>query len=201
MKPKPFMISMAFCLLSSFVFAQTEKGQFLLSGRSSLDFVYSATSLFGGNLSYEDYISAEGYQLEVSPAVGYFVMNNLAVGLGTSYSISDGDFQNKTSLLTIMPTVMYYFLPERKVHPFIQAGFGYANVSQKISINPGGGSTESFNGNAWGAGLGAAFMVRSNISIDLTLEYVEVNTKFTADSDIKFRTKGLGALIGFSFYL
>jgi len=201
MKQKVFMISLAFCLLSSFVFSQTEKGKFLIAGRSSLDFIYSGTKLFGDNITSEDYISSDSYNLEFSPALGYFVKNNLAVGLGTSYSISDGDYQNKTSQLTIMPTVMYYFLPESKIHPFIQPGFGYANVSQEMSLGTGSIATESFNGNAWGVGLGVAFMLGNNISLDLNLEYAEVNARFSDDSTIKFQTKGLGALIGFSIYL
>lgn len=197
---KTFTIVILFCLLSTLTFAQTEKGKFLISGKSSLDFVFTSSSMFGGNLSTEDYIFSDGYKLEFSPSVGYFVINNLAVGIGSSYSLSDGDFQNKTSQLTIMPTALYYFFPKSMVRPFIQAGFGYASVSQKISVNNGGYSNESFNGVAWGTGIGAAFTVIPSISIDLTLEFAEVYTKFSEDSDIKFETKGIGAMIGFTFY-
>jgi outer membrane autotransporter protein len=96
---------------------------------------------------------------------------------------------------------MYYLLPESKIHPFIQAGFGYANVSQEMSIGAGDTSVESFNGNAWGVGIGVAFMLGDKISLDLNLEYAEVNARYSDDSTIKFQTKGLGALIGFSIYL
>lgn len=200
MKKREPLLSLLFFMISTLTFAQTEKGNFLISGQSSISFQYSGVSLFGGSISNEDFISSDGYELEFSPSIGYFLVDNMVVGLDSYYIVSDDDYQYKTSLFAIMPTIIYYFLPDYKIHPFIQAGFGYATISQKISLNTGGKSTQSFNGYTWGGALGAAFILKNYVSIDLILDYNEVNTKFSGDSSIKFKTKGLGAMVGLSFY-
>lgn len=200
MKKKALALNILFFMISTLTFAQTEKGNFLISGQSSISFQSSYINLFGGAISSEDYISKSGYELEFSPSIGYFFVDNLVIGFDSYYILSDGDYQNKTSQFAIMPTVIYYFLPDYKIHPFIQAGFGYTTISQKISLNTGSESTQSFKGNTWGGALGTAFLLTNYVSIDLILDYTEINTKFSGDSAIEFKTKGFGAMVGLSFY-
>lgn len=194
---KTFLLA-GILLLSAATFAQTEKGQFVVSGKTSLDFTYSKTKLEAGNLP--DVVSQDKYDLTISPAIGYFVLDNFAVALQASYGINDGKSGNEMSQFSLIPSVMYYFPVSEIVRPFVQAGAGYVNISTKNPLSSGGTATQSFNGYTWAGGIGLAFFVKENVSIDLTGQYASVNTSFSGDSSIKMDMNGFSGSIGFSLF-
>ena len=92
---KNLKISFVLFILTGFATvatAQTEKCNFLLSGSGSLDFAFISLKLENDNTS-ED--AGKMSNLEFTPGVGYFIANNLAVGLEFSISSTsqkeDGD--------------------------------------------------------------------------------------------------------------
>ena len=90
-----------------------------------------------------------------------------------------------------MPTVAYYIPTGKVVRPFVALGAGYANVSMEDM---------SFSGLTWAGGVGAAFFISNNISIDLMAEYAELSARTSNNSNYKYSTKGLGGSVGLSVY-
>ncbi|MEA5081756.1 MAG: OmpW family outer membrane protein [Dysgonamonadaceae bacterium] len=195
---KRIYILFVMLLVAATTFAQTEKGQFIVSGKSSLDFTYSNTKLEAGYLP--DEVSQEKYDLTISPAIGYFVIDNLAVVLQTSYGISDGKLEDQTSQLSLIPSAIYYFPASEIVRPFVQAGAGYVNISNKTSLDTGGKATQSFNGYTLAGGVGVAFFVKENIAIELVGQYATINTSYSGDSSLKLNMNGISGAIGFSLF-
>jgi len=203
MKQKTFsVIVILLSLIILPVSSQTEKGKWVFSGRSAFDFAYSANNAKGDNLSVNDYEALEGsgYTLNLTSGFGYFAIENLSIGGEISYFLSDADYENKTSQVLIMPTGTYYFCSGKVVRPLVALGVGYANTSIEVPITWQNKATKSFNGLAWGVGLGGAFFIKDNISIDLLAQYMEIHSQYSDDSSVKLRTNGLGASVGFSIY-
>ncbi len=203
MKQKLILLSILITIFTFAVSAQTEKGSISISGRSSFEGAYFSNRIKGANINISDRyaMSVDGYSITITPSIGYFVIDNLSVGAQSSFSITDGDYQSKTSQFVLMPTVAYYFPTKGPVKPFVAIGAGYTNISMELSLQGSNVDNMSFGGFAFAGGAGAAFFVRNNISIDLMLEYAEVSAKYSKDSSYKYSTKGLGGSIGFSLYL
>jgi len=193
MKNKPLMIAVLFCFFSSVITAQTEKGKFSISGRSSIEGAYFSNRIYGDNISIGDReaMDVDGYSFSITPSLSYFVIDNLSIGGQATYSISNGDYQSKTTEFILMPTVAYYIPTGKVVRPFVALGAGYANVSMEDM---------SFSGFTWAGGVGAAFFISNNISIDLMAEYAELSARTSNNSNYKYSTKGLGGSVGLSVY-
>lgn len=189
----------ALLFLSAIAFAQTEKGRFTVSGRSSIDFSYSNTKFKGGSIPDSE-ATGETYNFNIAPAVGFFLFNDFAVTLQTSYGISDGNTNSQMSQFAVIPGVIYYVPTGSIVRPFVQAGGGYANISMKTPLTSGGKATNSFNGYTLAGGVGVAFFVRENIAIELAGQYATVKTSFSGDSSIKMNMDGFSGSIGFSLF-
>lgn len=193
MKQRLFVFTVLFCLFSTAITAQTEKGKFSISGRSSIEGAYFSNRVYGDNISttVREAMDVDGYSFSITPSLSYFVIDNLSIGGQATFSITDGDYQSKTTEFIFMPTVAYYIPIEKVVRPFVALGAGYANVSME---------SMSFSGFTWAGGVGAAFFVSNNISIDLMAEYAELSSKTSDNSNYKYSTKGLGGSIGLSVY-
>ena len=193
MKQKLLVVAVLFCFFSSAITAQTEKGKFSISGRSSIEGAYFSNRIYGDNISIGDReaMDVDGYSFSITPSLSYFVIENLSIGGQATYSISDGDYQSKTTEFILMPTVAYYIPTGKVVRPFVALGAGYANVSME---------NMSFSGFTWAGGIGAAFFISNNTSIDLMAEYAELSAHTSNNSNYKYSTKGLGGSVGLSVY-
>ncbi|MDO5664686.1 MAG: OmpW family outer membrane protein [Bacteroidia bacterium] len=198
MKTKTFLTALLL-LLATTVMAQTEKGKFLVSGKTSLDFTFSSTEISGS--AVVGYTGAQStYNFNITPAFGYFIIDNLAVSLQTSYAVNNGKTKSQTSQFIFMPDITYYLPISQIVRPFVQVGGGYVNISTKTPLTSGGKATQSFNGYTLGGGIGLAFFVKRNISLDLSGQYAVIKTSFSGDSSIKMDMKGFAGAIGFSLF-
>lgn len=202
MKTKIFIFSILM-LLSSMVYAQTEKGTFLISGKSSLEFVKNNTNLTysSAGRGFDHRGSTHVNSFVLSPAIAYFVANNFAVGLSSTYSYTDTradiqNIENQTNSLILMPTLMYYIPLKSKFRPYVQIGGGFAGQTIKES-----GQRQSFTGFALGGGAGLAYFINKNLSIDLGLELVDSEVSYSEDTNLKLSTGNLGTVIGFSIFL
>ena len=126
-----------------------------------------------------------------TPAAGYFIANNLAVGLQLSVSSAsekeNGDKYTETTTM-LLPFARLYF-GKSNVKPFVQAAVG-----------PGWqkwGYDEKETGNITGYELGGglAVFINQSISLDFSLGYASATTKL---DDWKTTAKGIGGNIGFS---
>lgn len=202
----------------SAIIAQTEKGTFVISGKTGLGF--NSTTV---KYNYEGQTTngPKTSSFTISPGVGYFIIDNLELGLELDYSNTktkshfdkyyDGysvnyDAKDIQNIFSIMPNVTYFF-SKTKVRPYLNTGIGYANFKQESTSvsSASDGSTYSYsykknsgNGLTWNAGGGLAYFITKSFSLDLGLDY----TKFTYKKDgVKTKSGVLGANIGISLFI
>lgn len=191
---KFFLLLTLLVSLTFSVNAQTEKGKWLVSGSTNVGF----NSV---NTKYKaDGFSVDGEKVNtfnISPSVGYFIIDNLSVGLGLDYNNSstkdENDEKLSSSTFTVLPTATYFFTKNTTVKPYLGAGAGYASYKQKY------GSVSQTNGGfAWGVEGGLAYFINPKIGIDLGLGYGQVSVE---ESDVTIKANTFGAKIGFSLFL
>lgn len=155
MKKLILLLSLAFSLSS---FAQIEKpitkGNKIISGAGSIESFHSRSGDFGSNT----------FNLSLSPGVGYFIIDNLAIGINTNFSItSQGGYGFYT--LGLGPYARYYF----KNGLFLNGELGYnllhglknnATKQKEYSIIPG---------------IGYAIFLNPKVSFEPSLNYRHVN--------------------------
>ena len=163
------------CIMAIFaagnrVEAQTAKGDWLVGGLLDLNTAKNSTTF------------------EFSPNVGYFILNNLAIG-GTLVYAYDKLGDLKVTSFGIGPFTRYYF-GETKIRPFFAGDMTFEK--QKFTTNAGSSTEDAFS---WFLGGGAAFFINENVAVDGLLGYG--HTKVTD----KEGSAGLRLRIGFQVYI
>lgn len=201
--------------------AQTEKGTFAISGQTGLGFT-STTVKYDSAGQPSDGPKTSSFN--ISPSLGYFIINNLEIGIvldyrttttkqqttyfdpsGTGNNIitipyATADLKSTQKTLAIIPTATYYF-SKGKVRPYANVGLGFANIKEKNSAsnNTFLYSTSSNNsGFVWSTGAGLAYLVSKYVGFDLGLGYAQYSYK---EDDIKTKSNALGINIGISVFL
>ncbi len=195
-----FKIVLSILVLSSFAaFGQTEKGNFLIGASTGIN--YSAIKTTGNN------VTTETRQIIIAPEGGYFIIDNLAIGLNTTFSSSKTDNNTKTNSFVALPFAKYYFL-KGNIRVFGQVGYGFGRIkSDVVTTTPFGtpvlGNVTS-DLNSFLISAGGAFFINKFLSIELFLNY----TKQNADSTNSFNTgvfeqsqSGLTSSVGFFIFL
>ncbi len=87
MKIKFFILGFTL-LLTSVVFAQTEKGNFVISGKSGISTGYDIHNYSSRNLGgrLDGGAGLESKSLELNATVGYFIVDNLMLGVHGLYN-------------------------------------------------------------------------------------------------------------------
>jgi outer membrane protein len=169
---KPILISALVALLGlgQTVYAQTAPGQWLAGGSLSM-----SGSRAGSNSAIND----RSFGFSLSPRVGYFVINRLAVGIVSSvgYSSSQrdigagGSFTSSVNTLAASAFARYYLQSGRLV-PFVQGEFGYTRFSI-TSRSPQFATTMSSSEDqgTYAIGVGLAYFVSPQVAIEGTVDY------------------------------
>jgi outer membrane protein len=197
---KKFLL-FAFLLACFSGFSQTTKGRFIVSGAAGLQ-------VNAGTIKYEydgeDFGDTKQTTIQFTPSFGYFVIDNLAVGLSSSISSTtqkdDGDKYTSTSI-AIAPTVIYFFPVEGKIKPFVQVAAGLNNASNKYVPNEGPDEKESYSGLLLSGGGGVAFFINDNVSFNAGLTYNRSSLKDSDDDNYKVKQGILSGSVGISVFL
>ncbi|RRA89886.1 OmpW family outer membrane protein [Paenimyroides viscosum] len=185
--------------------AQTEKGNWMFGGATTFNFNSSNPS------AKQDGVTIDGIKtsnITATPSVGYFVMNNLAIGMDLELSVQKTkEYQSygspmidvKTTVFGIIPSATYYFKNESKAFPYIGAGAGYAVAKAKVADT----TIEPTNFFVWKIKGGVAYMITNDISVDFGLNYNQLSTKFNYPSGESYKSfnKNFGANLGFTLFL
>jgi opacity protein-like surface antigen len=164
------------CLVIASVFtvtasAQTEKEDWMVGG----DFRLNTTK--------------NNTEIASAPNVGYFIINNLAVGgnIIVDYTkLNDDKFTN----FGIGPFIRYYFT-QANVRPFFHGSMNYLSSKAKF-----GNNTSSTNsGFSFFLGGGAAIFLSDQVSLDLMMGYNHTKYKDIDGSG------GFALSLGFQVYL
>ena len=191
---------MAFFALS-ILQAQTEKGRFIVGAASSAE-----VSNTKGGLSTSS--SSSFTTISIKPEVGYFIMDDLSVGISVSVS---GNSSGTGNAYADVLSEFRYFFKGTNFRPFVKANAGY-KYQDFWGLFGQNAPVADVHGFAFGGGVGGAFFVRNNVSIDLGLHYLYSNLKrvsaiYTAsgpqkeDNPLKAKMNEVKVFIGFSVYL
>ena len=171
MKQKPILV-LLLLLLSTIVFGQLDQGKFFIQGSSSIGFSHEKATYTSGGTSTESYKLAH---FGFSPKAGYFVMDNLPIGLSINISTYkttgiSSSYENQSNKFTIGPFARYYFLPQDKLKPMVEIAAGFGNSKDKSSGS--GYNSESKSGIfEFSIGAGASCFVTDHIAFDMLIDY------------------------------
>lgn len=183
--------------------AQTEKGKTLLGGQTKLEY-----STF--NATWETNVNSgsngKTRSLEIDPQIGRFIANNFAIGIEIPYNRNkdiDGDDSYTTSSLIVMPFARYYF-GKTKVKPYVHGaigpGWGKSKVELNENLDPNFSFEDKRNTHLLAAEIvgGIAVFVNQYISLDFSLGYGTLATKWTDSSNVgrTDNVKGIDLNIG-----
>ena len=200
MKYRLITVLLATLWMSGSLWAQTEKGAWVVGGNASMNVGYAKDKVNQPSGKSDNIV------LGIIPEVGYFVFDNISAGLSGSYRSSLNTIADDE--ITLLAQVKYYF-SQSACRPFAKANVGF----QASTVFDDTGTylnSKSVNGLAFGGGVGCAFFIRERISIDLGLHYLHSNLKQTGNTydldsdqyyDFTVRKNEINVFIGFSFYL
>lgn len=185
--------------------AQMTKGDWVVSGDTGVGFNNVTTTVKVGDQSVD---GPKVNTFSISPSVGYFVIDKLAVGIELGYINATTKYQglkSKTSSFSVMPTATYYFTNSSKLVPFLGAGIGYASVKNSGETNFMGmiaSSETTTDGLAWKVKGGVTYMATQSLGINLGVSYDQFSNKETImNTDVKTNVKTFGVNVGFSYFI
>ncbi len=179
--------------------AQMEKGSWVVGGSTAIGFNNLSAKVKVENTT-EETPSVNIFTL--TPSVGYFATDNLAVGLDAGFAnagVSEDGTKISVNLFTLMPTGTYYFKSGNNIVPYLGAGIGYATASVNVKFDSTT-ETESVDGFAWKAKGGFVYLLNQNVGIDLGVGYTNVTHNNSAE-DLKVGINSFGVNAGVSVFL
>jgi hypothetical protein len=201
---KSLILIMALCFMSTFILkAQFDAGKIMVGISSSSNNV--VTMYAGGSANFFQIgfstISSSGSSekattFNLSPRIGYFFVQNLALGLDINYSLlSYGTGSNKetNSIFGLGPFIRYYISP-KKVAPFVEAAASFGSSSYKYDDTP----ASKTNLTSFLGGIGLAILLGDKFSFDIMGGYVSTTMK---ENSSKSTLGTIGFKIGFHTYL
>ena len=149
MKKVLFLSAIAFAGLTSF--AQTSKSSWLVGG--SLGF--SSTKIDGSE-------STSSSNVEFSPKAGYFIGNDIAVGINLDLSTSTEGLRSYSQ--SGYGTFVRYYFPAKSKTAKLFGDFDMTFLNKKENKS-------SFNSTRFGLGLGGVYFANKNVGLESIIGY------------------------------
>jgi outer membrane protein len=208
MKMKSFIPTLLLMFFCSSVFAQTNKGNFVLSGNTNLNVLFSNTSV--GTDSIETG-KIKNNQFAFTAAAGYFLIDNLTAGISATYSYDyttskpgmygESSIGTITQAFTIMPQVNYYLPVQGKLKPFVGIGVGYLWLEQKDSrVNENENKVYSMSGTSLSGGAGLSYFINQSVSFDLGFQYYHNHLKDKMNPEQIRKQNAVSGTLGVSVF-
>lgn len=226
---KPTLLLLAPIFLSLHLSAQNLKGRFLLGASTQI-----AGNTFTENLAPNqvhagqasttilkdgrEVGSLDSWSFNISPYVGYFVTDGLALGISTGISGTRFESQQTTDTgesfyairrqtLHFAPTLRYCFLPNHKLRPYTEARVLFARTTSKIEyalVNPST-DEDAINASYWGMKAGAAWFLHEKVSLDAFFDLLQGGytrkDNGPQGGSLRYKTSFWGLGLGVSVYL
>jgi len=155
---------------SSIVFAQTEKGRWLVAGYSNLGLDIGKNKYKSGGTTTENYKYST---FSLQPEAGYFVTDKLAAGLFVDFYRSsnkyDGGDKDFSTMITVGPFIRYYLLDYKGFWPYAEGRVGFGLENYTNSYNPDFESKYTFFTTKLGAGT--TYFVTERFGFDIFMGY------------------------------
>ncbi|PHN00982.1 outer membrane beta-barrel protein [Flavilitoribacter nigricans] len=147
-------------------------------------------------------------QLSISPKIGYFIVDNFALGLGMDYTLNEVDQPNNNKVtdtdLLFGPFARYFLPLEDDIALMVETTFGFGRSSDTQDI---GGQIQNIGTNifAFGIGPGITVISDSGIGISAVFKYNYARSEFDTNIDniqrqTITRTNAFDFSIGFQYY-
>ncbi|MBM0652807.1 porin family protein [Capnocytophaga genosp. AHN8471] len=192
MKKFLLMVAVAF---SAATYAQTEKGNWMAGSDLGLSYQSSkeTTSRKSGNTTVENEKTTNTFKF--IPNINYFVINNLAVGLGLEYRHEKTKgASDATNTFAIAPNAHYYFPIGGKLAPFVGAKVGHAWQSE------GSSDSQKSRGFLFGLKGGIAYFVNEGAALTGYLSYDHQKLKNKENSNYSITNGTFGVGIGVALF-
>ena len=195
---KKIVTVIALALICSGAYAQFNQGRYLAGGSVGFS---ATTSKAKTDAATSTYLHSTSFN--ISPDIGYFVIDNLAVGaalnLSSSTSKGDGNDNSKTTLtnFSLTPFARYYL----SQGIFFQGQVGFGTGSRKEKENGSNTTTTTKHGVFdWALSAGYAYFLNDFVAIEPMVGYGSSADKYK-DPDIKDISSGLFINVGLQVYL
>ena len=147
-------------------------------------------------------------QFSIAPSVGYFLIDNLALGIGLDYTFNQvknpNQATNKDSDLLFGPFARYYVPMTDDMSFFLEANFGFGNSSDDQDV---GGVPQNISTNIFAIGVGPGFTIFSSeaVGIETLVKYNYARSDFDTNiggvrAKTMTRTNQFDFSVGFRFY-
>ena len=188
---KKFLLIVAVAFASA-TYAQTEKGNWMVGSDLGLSFQSNkVVERNDGNKTSDNTTST----FRITPNLNYFVINNLAVGLGLDYvNVKEKGASDSANTFVIAPTAHYYFPIGGKLAPFVGAKVGYAHRSE------GSSDSSKWNGLAVGGKAGIAYFVNQGAALTGYVGYDHYALTQKQDNKVKRQDGTFGVGIGVALF-
>lgn len=208
MKTRMFLSAIAFLGSLSLISAQVlDQGNFVMGSKIGISANDSRVSVRTNTVDQKGE-GPSAFQLNFAPNVGYFLIDNLAVGMGLDYTFNrlENPNQDKTddSDLLFGPFARYYLPVGDDMAFFLETDFGFGNSSDQQYI---GEDRQSINTHVFAFGLGPGFTIFStqDIGIEALLKYNYARSQFETENGgvnttTTTRTNQFDVSVGVQFY-
>ena len=177
-------------IFASASYAQTEKGNWFAGSDLGLSYTSETTTpKYDGTKGNKTTEST----FKITPNVNYFVIDNLAVGLGLEYSTTKKESSDENKF-AIAPNATYFFPLSANLAPFVGAKVGYAMASA------GSSDASKYNGLVFGGKAGIAYFVNQGAAITGYVGYDNYSLKNKADSKLENQRGILGVGVGVALF-
>lgn len=178
--------------LLAFGFANAQETTTENGGFSKGDLFLSGSVGYGSD---EDFNGDKTNEFNVSPKAGYFVTNNIAVGLSLGYTNGkteqDGEADTKTNEFNVGAFGRYYFTPASQFSIFGELGVGYGTLKQEQ-----GDAEAKYNGFNVGLAPGVSYFISKNFALEATVGLLGYTSVKNDDTDAKADSFDLGLNLG-----
>ncbi|WP_417885877.1 hypothetical protein [Zunongwangia sp.] len=172
MKKLLFLATILFLSSINTANAQIQEGNLMVGSDFGSGLVNPGNnSILGLNFGLND---GAGYELGLSPKIGYFVRDNVLIGavanLGfTKSPKSEGS--TETTVYGFQALSRYYLSPgEKGVNNLLKHGRFFLEANAGVAgVNVAGGATT--NGLAFGVGPGYSYFVTNNVALETNIKY------------------------------
>ncbi|MFH1320800.1 MAG: hypothetical protein ABII90_09135 [Bacteroidota bacterium] len=173
---------------------QTEKKAWMIGGNANFALGFSET---------KDTVNGTNFWIDLSPKIGYFILNNFAFGMGIplKYNMFHGkEIENQRKLylfnVGLSPFIRYYFnLSNQKI--FLHTDFSFSQTFKKSTNLPAHENADAYYDIYAGFGIGLAYFIKKNIGLEGILYY----EYFNSENDYYYTIRKLNFGIGLQIYL
>ncbi|MFN7116169.1 MAG: outer membrane beta-barrel protein [Saprospiraceae bacterium] len=207
MKSKLILLVIGLLLAGSGIAQVTRQGNFILGSTIGFSSVNSqiVQDKGSGETQADNPYST---QLSLAPSIGYFLIDNLPLGIRMDYTFNRVKDQNglraEDSNILFGPFARYYMSLKNNMYFFGEAGFGFGNSRDTKDLASG---TQKINTNlfSFGVGPGVTVIATNAIGLEALVKYNYARSKFDTEilgvkQNTTSNTNQISISLGVQFY-